>query len=96
VRCSVSNQSDARCDHQAENLTPSANRQFPLFDDQNGKTDSRPEKLMGALDGINRRYGRWVLRLADEGVEKTWQMRRGNLSPGYTTSWCGLPVVCAK
>ena len=78
------------------NLSPKANCQFSLFDDQDGATDTRSEKLMLALDGINRRYGRGALRLAAEGAEKTWQMRRGNLSPGYTTSWCGLPVVCAK
>lgn len=77
------------------NLSPRANRQFSLFDAQGGAADARSEKLMGALDDINRRYGRGVLRLAAEGVEKTWQMRRGNLSPGYTTSWDGLPVVIA-
>ena len=78
------------------NLSPKANRQLTLFDAQGGAADARSEKLMGALDDINRRYGRGVLRLAAEGVEKTWQMRRGNLSPSYTTSWCGLPVVRAK
>ncbi|MBK8359222.1 MAG: DUF4113 domain-containing protein [Comamonadaceae bacterium] len=26
---------------------------------------------------------------------RSWQMRRGNLSPGYTTSWDGLPVARA-
>lgn len=77
-------------------LTPKANRQFSLFDTQGGGPDARSEKLMGALDGINRRYGRGALRLAAEGVEKTWQMRRGNLSPGYTTCRDGLPAVRAK
>lgn len=78
------------------NLTPKVNCQFSLFDAQGGAADARSEKLMGTLDDINRRYGRGVLRLAAEGVEKTWQMRRGNLSPGYTTSWEGLPVVSAR
>jgi len=77
------------------NLSPKENCQLSLFDAQGGAADARSEKLMGALDDINRRYGRGVLRLAAEGVEKTWQMRRGNLSPGYTTSWDGLPVVIA-
>jgi len=48
------------------------------------------------LDGINQRYGRGVLRLAAEGFDRSWQMRRGNLSPGYTTSWDGLLVVRAR
>ena len=50
---------------------------------------------MGVLDSINERYGRGALRLAAEGVEKAWQMRRGNLSQGYTTDWDGLAVVKA-
>ncbi len=77
-------------------LVPSTNRQFSLFDAQDVAGDARSERLMGVLDGINRRYGRGALRLAAEGVERSWQMRRGNLSPGYTTSWEGLPVVMAR
>ena len=77
-------------------LSPRGNRQFALFDTQGGPGDARSEKLMGALDGINQRYGRSTVRLAAEGIERSWQMRRGNLSPGYTTSWVGLPVVCAN
>ena len=50
---------------------------------------------MAVLDDINQRYGRQSLRLAAEGVERSWKMRRGNLSLGYTTSWDGLPVVRA-
>lgn len=50
---------------------------------------------MGVLDGINGKYGRGTVRLAAEGVEKAWQMRRGNLSPGYTTDWDSLPVALA-
>lgn len=77
-------------------LLPRANRQFSLFDTEGGARDARSEKLMGVLDGINQRYGRGALRLAAEGVERPWQMRRGNLSPSYTTSWEGLPVVSAR
>ena len=77
-------------------LVPQANRQFALFDTQGDAGDTRSAKLMGVLDGINQRYGRGVLRLAAEGVDRSWQMRRGNLSPGYTTSWDGLPVVRAR
>ena len=73
-------------------LVPAANRQLALFDSQGGAGDARSGKLMAVLDDINQRYGRQSLRLAAEGVERSWQMRRGNLSPGYTTSWDGLPV----
>jgi DNA polymerase V len=51
---------------------------------------------MSVLDGINTKYGRGTMRLAAEGVDKTWQMRRGNLSNAYTTDWNGLAVVQAR
>lgn len=75
-------------------IGPKTNQQFSLFV-PSGVASARNEKLMEALDGINERYGRGTLRLAAEGVEKTWQMRRGNLSPGYTTDWNGIAKVFA-
>jgi DNA polymerase V len=47
-----------------------------------------PEKskaLMGALDAINGRYGRETLRPGGLTNRGGWSMRRGNLSPCYTT-----------
>lgn len=76
------------------NILPRANQQFSLLV-PSSLANSRSEMLMGVLDSINERYGRGSLRIAAEGVDKTWQMRRANLSPGYTTDWCGLPVVKA-
>lgn len=76
------------------NITPAANQQFSLFAPV-GIGDTRSQRLMGVLDGINGKYGRGTVRLAAEGVERAWQMRRGNLSPGYTTDWDGVPVVLA-
>lgn len=77
------------------NIAPAANQQFSLFA-SGGAGDARSQALMGVLDGINGKYGRGTVRLAAEGVEKAWQMRRGNLSPGYTTDWDGLPVALAR
>jgi len=75
-------------------IRPRANQQFGLFvPDEVAR--SRNERLMGTLDAINGRYGRGVLRLAAEGTEKPWQMRRGNLSPRYTTEWTGVATVRA-
>ena len=76
-------------------ITPKGLQQFSLFA-PSGVASAGSEKLMEALDGINQRYGRGTLRLAAEGVEKGWQMRRGNLSPRYTTDWAGLPIVSAS
>ena len=75
-------------------IVPKANQQFSLLvpaETANG----RNERLMATLDAINGRYGRGSLRLAAEGVTKGWQMRRGNLSPRYTTAWCGVARVVA-
>lgn len=77
-------------------LLPKANRQYSLFDAHGDASDARSDKLMSVLDSVNQRYGRGVLRLAAEGIDRSWQMRRGNLSPGYTTCWAGLPVVLAS
>jgi DNA polymerase V len=76
-------------------LSPQAHRQFSLFNTWRGAEGARSERLMGVLDGINQRYGRNTLRLGAEGMAQTWQMRRENLSPGYTTSWEGVPAVRA-
>jgi DNA polymerase V len=56
-------------------------------------TTARAGRLMTTLDSINRRMGSGTLRLASEGFEQGWQMKRGNRSPAYTTSWDELPVV---
>ena len=76
-------------------LRPAGNRQLSFLDGQGGAGDARSDKLMSVLDGVNQRYGRGSLRLAAEGVDRAWRMRRGNLSPRYTTDWAGLAVVRA-
>ena len=73
------------------NIVPRGNQQHSLFGANGGRSDA----LMTVVDGINQRYGRGAVRLAAEGIDKAWQMRRGNLSPQYTTDWAGLPVVKA-
>lgn len=77
------------------NISPATNQQFSLFS-SGGAGDARSQKLMGVLDGINGKYGRGTLRLATEGVDKVWLMRRGNLSPRYTTDWNSLAVALAR
>lgn len=77
------------------NIVPRAHQQFSLFVPSNIAAGRR-EKLMETLDIINERYGRGTMRVAAEGVAKTWEMRRGNLSPRYTTDWAGLPKVTAR
>ncbi len=74
-------------------IRPRRLQQASLFSDPVRSEESG--RLMHALDRINARWGRGTLRLAAEGVDYDWQMKRGHLSPGYTTEWAGLPVAKA-
>ncbi|MDO9067924.1 MAG: DUF4113 domain-containing protein, partial [Deltaproteobacteria bacterium] len=57
----------------------------------------KAEKLMTTLDAINNKWGRGTLRTAVvKPSHEAWEMNRGKLSPAYTTSWQGLPVVKAN
>jgi DNA polymerase V len=49
--------------------------------------------LMQVMDRVNRQWGRGTLKLAAEGVQQGWRMRRQRMSPAYTTSWNELPQV---
>ena len=53
----------------------------------------RRERLMAVMDGINGRWGRGTVRYLAEGLVQPWQMRRGRMTPRYTTSWEELPVA---
>lgn len=56
----------------------------------------REQRLMAALDAVNTRFGPGTLRPAAAGfTRKPWQMRAGQRSPAYTTSWAALPVARA-
>jgi len=44
-------------------------------------------KLMQAMDTLNARFGRGTVRVAAEGIEQDWKMKRGRMSPRYTTEW---------
>ena len=45
----------------------------------------RSAALMGALDDVNRRFGRNTLRPGIVAGQPAWGMRRANISPCYTT-----------
>lgn len=53
-------------------------------------TDTR---LMDALDGLNRRFGRGTVKVSTQGAYQTWQMKQERKSPNYTTDWDEIPVV---
>jgi len=49
--------------------------------------------LSRLVDTINARMGRDTLRLALAASDRPWAMKRGNVSPAYTTRWDALPRV---
>ena len=51
------------------------------------------DSIMNTLDRINERYGSSTIRLASEGVDKSWSMRRESVSPCYTTRFDDLVEV---
>ncbi|MBX9848140.1 MAG: Y-family DNA polymerase [Rhodocyclaceae bacterium] len=55
--------------------------------------NTQNERTIAIMDRINRKYGRGTLKSAAEGSNPTWRMRRGNVSPAYTTKWEELMVV---
>lgn len=65
--------------------------QLNLFDDNAPRPDS--EKLMGIIDGLNKKRGNGTLFFAGQGINPRWQMKREMLSPRYTTRSSDLPVV---
>ncbi len=51
------------------------------------------DAIMSTMDRINGRYGSSVIRLASEGIEKSWRMKREKVSPCYTTNFDDLVKV---
>jgi DNA polymerase V len=53
---------------------------------------------MDALDSVNDRFGRGMLKLASAGLGTTprnWTMKQERRTPAYTTRWEDMPVVRA-
>ena len=67
-----------------EDLFQAAQEQAP----DNG----RSERLMAVMDTINRK-SRATVYMAREAGPAAYAMRRGHLSPAYTTDWAALPWV---
>ena len=55
-----------------------------LFDNINRNKD---EKIISAVDKINRKMGQDIVRYAALGYKKKWQLKQERLSPCYTTRW---------
>ena len=66
-----------------------ANKTRGLLDNDRENSDA----IMNALDRINHRYGSSTIRLASEGITKSWRMKREKVSPCYTTRFDELVKV---
>lgn len=51
------------------------------------------QRLMGALDAVNGRFGRGTLYPAAAGVQRGWSTKAEKKSPRYTTQWGEMPTV---
>ncbi len=75
-------------------ISPNTFHQGTLFN------QARPReatvKVMAALDGLNKRFGRDALHIASAGLGHRWAMRAENRTPRYTTHWNELPTAHAN
>ena len=69
-------------------LIPENTKQLDLFLDE----DPRHQALMTAMDKMNQKNGKRVIRLGTQAV-KTWDMKQNMLSPRYTTDINDILVV---
>ena len=67
-------------------FVPAANYQPDLFVSDEKKTQKK-NRAMQVVDDLNQRYGGSSIRFASEGIQQRWKMKRGNVTPRYTTSW---------
>lgn len=74
-------------------LVTAQTQQQDMFQTATGQEKS--ERLMLAMDTVNRKMGRATLKLASEGLQanQAWRMKQELKSPGYTTCWDDLLKV---
>ena len=74
-------------------LVPEGQEQGELPLDEAGEAS---ERLMGAVDAINDRYGQGSIRVASAGAQvkkREFEMRQQLRTPRYTTRWDEVPVA---
>ena len=78
-----------------QQLEPEALLQHHLLVPMTPEQQGRRERLLVAVDGLNRRYGRGTVQWAACGLQPRWAMRRSRLSRAATTCLADIPVVRA-
>lgn len=77
----------------AFDLSPASALQASLFVDSNQR--EKENRLMAAIDSINRSAGTDAVRIASQG-DGTIHASRDHQSPHYTTLWSELPIIRIK
>ena len=72
-------------------LVPECGKQQDLYGYSDN--DIKSKSLMSMMDRINKKYAKGTKKLASEGTDKVWTMRRSFKSPNYTNNWNELPVL---
>lgn len=67
--------------------------QTDLLGYMDAKAYSKEQRRMLALDGINDKYGRKTAYMASEDLDVSWEPKRQQRSPRYTTNWDELPIA---
>lgn len=76
-------------------LTATNVTQGQLFTATDKPAVSGSPRLWRAVDAVNQRWGQEQIRLGSRGREASWQAKRNQLSPAYTTQWTDIPTVRA-
>lgn len=74
-------------------FTPNGVTQLSIFGEDKPRANSA--QLMKVLDSINQ-SGLGNVWFAGQGVDTEWKMKRGMLSPAWTTCWKDIPVAHVK
>lgn len=72
-------------------LVPKSGQQGDLFSYNAGHI--KDTNLMTVMDTINKKYAKGTIKLAGEGIECPWKMRRSFKSPNHTGNWDELPKI---
>ncbi len=70
--------------------------QIPLNDPVPKSFQDRTEKIVNALDGVNSRFGRNIVKLGSYAMINKTTDKKEKISKRFTTHWSDIPVVKAK
>ncbi len=76
------------------NLSTEGARQSTLFEESRDAQTSAA--VMGALDALNKRFGRDTVKIASAAGRARWTAKFENKTPHYTTDWEQLPTAFAR